>query len=230
MFVKDLAPLPGVEGALAVGWLEGDHAYASGSVSDEFLDALFEACVSKEIRKTRGWHPCTLCGPGAPYPIVEMRNGNSESLGHSEIEVTGPDRVRYAAPQLIYHYVVHHHYQPPIGFVQAVLHGEFAERISFVIRDFQRVEPELGSALKRGLTRRLGLTDDLADRIDLRIALVTIHSSFSCKPHRDVSALYVARHLIEIPWDGSVESGLAILESFCTSNELVFDEYWAKWR
>lgn len=50
--------------------------------------------------------------------------GRSIELGDAEIEVTGRDRIRYAAPQLIFHYIVHHEYQPPSGFVEAVLQGE----------------------------------------------------------------------------------------------------------
>jgi len=230
MFVTDLAPHPELDGVLAVGWLEHDHAFANGTVPGPFLDALFAACVSKQVRLTRGWQPCTLCGRGAPYPIVETWNGRSSPLGHSEIEVTGSDQIRYAAPQLIFHYVVRHRYQPPQAFVEAVLRGEFAEDVYVQIRDFQPVEAELGRTLKQGLTRRLGLAEDLADRIDLRIALATIQHSWANSPNQDVRVLYVARRAIEVPWDGSAPHGLAILDSFCESHDLAFDEHWAKWR
>lgn len=138
--------------------------------------------------------------------------------------------MRYAAPQLIFHYVAHHHYQPPAVFVQAVLHGEFAEDVYCQIRDFERMEPELARTLKHGLARRLGLADDLAERIDVRIALATIVSSFASHADRDVRMLYVARQAIEVPWDGTAAGGLAILDSYCESHELTFDEHWAKWR
>jgi len=41
-------------------------------------------------------------------------------MGDAEIAVTDRDRIRYAAPQLIFHYIVHHEHQPPSGFVEAV--------------------------------------------------------------------------------------------------------------
>lgn len=87
MSIPDLAPHPELDGVLAVGWLQGDHAYPKGPVSEPFLEALFEACESKEVRITRGWQDCTLCGRDAPHPIVETWNGRSSALGHSEIEV-----------------------------------------------------------------------------------------------------------------------------------------------
>ncbi len=227
MFVPDLAPHPELDGVLAVGWLQGDQPSTKGPVSEAFVDALFEACVSKEVRLTRGWQSCTLCGRDAPYPIVETWKGRSSPLGHSEIEVTGPDRRRYAAPQLIVHYVASHHYQPPAVFVEAVLHGEFSEDVYCQIRDFERMDADLAHTLKQGLTRRLGLADDLADRIDLRIALATVVRSFAGNPNQDVRLLYVAGHAIEVPWDGSAAGGLAILDSFCASHELGFEEHWA---
>lgn len=228
MFVPDLAPHPDVDGVRAVGWLDGDHAYPEGAASEAFVDALFEACVAKELRITRGWHRCSLCAV-APVPLVETWKGRSAALGHSEIEVIGADGVRYGAPQLIAHYVASHRYQPPAAFVDAVLRGEFAEDVYFQIRDLERMDDELARVLKQGLTRQLGLAEELADRIDLRIALATIQRSFAAHADQELRVLYVARQAIEVAWDGSLAGGLVILEAFCKSHELAFDEHWAKW-
>ena len=40
--------------------------------------------------------------------------------GSAEIRVRGANRV-YAAPELVYHYVVAHQYKPPREFIEAVL-------------------------------------------------------------------------------------------------------------
>jgi len=42
-------------------------------------------------------------------------------LGSAEIRVVGQDGTVYAAPDLIYHYVVVHDYRPPEEFIQAVM-------------------------------------------------------------------------------------------------------------
>ncbi len=49
--------------------------------------------------------------------------GNKEArLGSAEIRVVYEGKT-YAAPNMIYHYVVKHHYRPPDEFIQAVLKG-----------------------------------------------------------------------------------------------------------
>lgn len=44
-------------------------------------------------------------------------------VGSAEIRVFYQGKT-YAAPNLLYHYVVEHHYQPPSEFIEAVLHGD----------------------------------------------------------------------------------------------------------
>lgn len=44
-------------------------------------------------------------------------------LGLAEIRVAAVQGQLYAAPNLIYHYVVIHNYSPPVEFVRAVLAG-----------------------------------------------------------------------------------------------------------
>lgn len=50
------------------------------------------------------------------------RHGQERLIGSAEIRVFGADVV-YAAPTLIYHYVIVHHYKPPSAFVRALLTG-----------------------------------------------------------------------------------------------------------
>jgi hypothetical protein len=103
--------------ALNVGWLDNTHPYLQGETSREFHDRLFQFCLS-HVNLTRGWHMCNFCGFFGPV----MRRGQEAQLGSAEIRVVYGDEV-YAAPDLIYHYVVEHRYRPPEEFIQAVLEG-----------------------------------------------------------------------------------------------------------
>src|SRR2546428_13429610 len=77
---------------------------------------------STPVHQMRGYHKCELCS--APTSGVHVRRGDEEqSLGSAQIRVFGSGDATYAAPNLIYHYVVDHHYRPPEAFIQAVLEG-----------------------------------------------------------------------------------------------------------
>lgn len=105
---------------LNVGWLDGVHKYAQATVPKVFVDRLWLFCQNP-VFQTRGFHPCELCIP-ASKSIVVAYKGQMLELGSAEIRVLGKDVV-YAAPDLIYHYVVEHSYCPPNEFIQAVLDG-----------------------------------------------------------------------------------------------------------
>src|SRR5439155_5623857 len=69
-------------------------------------------------------------------------------LGGAEIRVFGERGRIYAAPNLIYHYVVAHHYKPPDEFLQALRQGRCPP------------EPEYLDLLERaGLSRTLVQND-----------------------------------------------------------------------
>ena len=75
------------------------------------------------VIQTRGFHVCKLCDM-SPTQIPTIKRGNETlKVGSAEIRVFGQDGTIYAAPNLIYHYVVDHHYRPPDLFIQAVLGG-----------------------------------------------------------------------------------------------------------
>ena len=77
----------------------------------------------------RGFHACAWCAPGedaATWLQVKPDYGpdaSCASIGNGEIRVRGEGLV-YAAPALIYHYVVDHNYRPPDEFIAAVLDGD----------------------------------------------------------------------------------------------------------
>ena len=89
-----------------------------GDTAIEFQERLLEFC-NGFVRPTRGWHNCELCHP---EPISPRAGNQLRSFGTAEIRVFYQGRI-YAAPNLIYHYVTEHNYQPPDEFIEAVLNG-----------------------------------------------------------------------------------------------------------
>ena len=103
-----------------VGWLDSVQNYPQGSVSQAFIERLWILC-RRRIMTMRGFHVCEFCDmPRDKVPTVQ-RGEEILSLGFAEIRVFSRSSRVYAAPNLIYHYVVEHHYQPPEEFIQAVL-------------------------------------------------------------------------------------------------------------
>lgn len=102
-----------------VGWLERARAFPVAEPRAGFLDALWEHCWIL-VMPTRGLHECDLC----PSPSVTyVRHGTRLLLGSGEIRVFDGRGDVFAAPNLIYHYVLEHRYRPPEDFVRAVEGG-----------------------------------------------------------------------------------------------------------
>lgn len=103
---------------LNIGWLESPHPFPRKKASEALLDALFESCLHR-VNQTRGYYLCQFCD--APTSGLEVsRNGRNAWLGSAEIRVEARDGSIYAAPDLIYHYVLEHDYDPPQEFVEAL--------------------------------------------------------------------------------------------------------------
>ena len=74
----------------------------------------------------RGFHNCEFCALswnewGKQHPNYG-ENAGLMGIGNGEIRVIG-NSMLYAAPALIYHYVIEHNYQPPQEFIDAILTG-----------------------------------------------------------------------------------------------------------
>jgi len=122
--------------ALNVGWLSKAHAYTTGDLPRRFLERLWSYC-GVFVNAMRGFARCELCEQASPWPVAITYLGKSLNLGSAEIRVIGPDHKIYASPNLIFHYIVEHHYLPPPEFVKAVCEGplpgsdEYAAAIAF---------------------------------------------------------------------------------------------------
>ena len=94
-------------GTVNIGWLDRWHAFPAGETSEEFQAKLQHLCLQR-VKQTRGFYSCDFC------------KGRNKPHSSAEIRVPGKGRV-YAAPELVYHYVVAHAYKPPEEFIAAVL-------------------------------------------------------------------------------------------------------------
>jgi hypothetical protein len=110
---------------LNVGWLDAHRHFDRGSVPPAFLDRLWGIC-KLPVAVAPGCLPCSLCVPARTATIVK-RGQESLLLGTAEIRVFGHGQRVFAAPDLIYHYVVDHAYLPPTEFIEAVLQGPSPE-------------------------------------------------------------------------------------------------------
>lgn len=125
--LEDLDPYRGCEAdenvgldPLAVGWLQRNQPYSTGTIPEPFPEALLAFCFPEHtVCATRATRSCPLCGERVA-PIT--RDGHTTQPGTAEIRVLGEDDI-FAAPDLIHHYVTIHGYQPPEVFIEAVLNG-----------------------------------------------------------------------------------------------------------
>ncbi len=142
-FFEDLSPYtyseaaPRGASARNVGWLDAKHDFPRERPRPELLDALWEYC-SILVVPTRGLHGCELCTSATN---TFARRETKLLLGSGEIRVLGSAGDVFAAPNLIFHYICDHQYQPPQEFRQAVEMG-----------------PHPTSAEYRRLLDRLGLS------------------------------------------------------------------------
>lgn len=129
-YFQDLTPYAyyGNEEALNIGWLSKNETFITGETSREFRERLYKFCLDVNIVKImRGFQECEFCELswsewGKNHPSYGEQ-AKLMSLGDGEIRVIGKSSSVYAAPALIYHYVVEHHYKPPQEFIDAVLNG-----------------------------------------------------------------------------------------------------------
>ena len=123
------SPIPQqLAGVFNVGWIERGRELVTGVVPEHLLTDLRRALRLSSCARMRGYHECEFCWPDVPptqFVIGDPQEtvddvGEKRFLGSSEIWVPGPAGIIYAAPDLIVHYVEHHHYLPPPSFIAAI--------------------------------------------------------------------------------------------------------------
>jgi hypothetical protein len=103
-----------------IGWLERNERFDEQRPGDDVLDLLWSFC-KVSIARMRGIHECGLDSCEDSY--IAARDSERLILGSAEIRVFGEDGMIYAAPTLIYHYVLAHRYKPPAQFLLALSRG-----------------------------------------------------------------------------------------------------------
>lgn len=112
---------PSSASVLNVGWLEAEHSFTLGGANEELLDGILYLLSTMRCNVTRGWHTCSVCDEFDVSSRYLFVNGKEIGLGDAEIWVPGPHDVWYAAPTLIYHYILAHNYVPPVEYQEAVI-------------------------------------------------------------------------------------------------------------
>lgn len=101
---------------VAFGWLDSEHPYATGSCPAPLVASL-EQAASRPLWRTRGYHRCPLCPPGAlpamPGTPYETASGEVLLLGDACLEIRARDKTTWVAPNLVLHYIETHGYLPP---------------------------------------------------------------------------------------------------------------------
>lgn len=105
---------------LNAGWLDRSEIFPQGETSQEFRDALTEHIRYSAVQ-TLGRHQCNLCNERGHRVRVQLEDGSVIPLGSCEIFVFADNGMIYAAPNLIYHYVMDCEYLPPDPFIEAVV-------------------------------------------------------------------------------------------------------------
>lgn len=121
-YYKDLTyySLHHFENAINIGWINDCNPFTQGTVDKIFLKNL-EEYIKTPFNTIRGYLKCDICGCDTYNISISNQKVN---LGYSEIRVISQDgKQKFAAPDMIYHYITNHNYLPPINFIEAVITG-----------------------------------------------------------------------------------------------------------
>lgn len=94
---------------IAVGYLDITEEYQKGIVSQNFINKLRQIWDTGSRLMSLGHHTCEFCGNAT---------SSSEKILQDE-----KNKVRYKFPEMIFHYMEKHDYQPPEDFVLFILIG-----------------------------------------------------------------------------------------------------------
>jgi hypothetical protein len=131
MYLPELSPYPYGKhpSKVSVGWLDRIHEYRRGATPDGFIARLSIFCHAP-VLYTLGSHTCDFC---------------QQATGTAEVWVFGADDTTYIAPDLVYHYVIEHHYIPPDAFIMAVMESPLPESPEYQLRVRQVREQKTGA-------------------------------------------------------------------------------------
>lgn len=100
--------------SIAVGYLDITKEYRKGPVSQNFINKLRQVWSTGGTLGSLGSHDCEFC----------IDEGNYEGRAKSSSEkvlIDKENNIAYKFPQMIFHYIEEHSYQPPEDFVLFIL-------------------------------------------------------------------------------------------------------------
>jgi hypothetical protein len=106
-----------VPGTVNIGWLGASADFVQMEPDEGLFDLVWDYCKIS-VAQFRGLHDCEYCYPRRSN--IGQRHGEMRQLGSAEIRVFAESGAVYAAPDLIYHYMVVHRYKPPDQFISAL--------------------------------------------------------------------------------------------------------------
>ena len=99
---------------VAVGYLDITEEYTKGVVSQNFLNKLRIVFDEGGCTMTLGFHECEFC-------IDEGNYENRVTSSSEKVIVDRENNIKYIFPEMIFHYIKKHNYQPPKEFVEFIL-------------------------------------------------------------------------------------------------------------
>lgn len=132
IYYKDLTcySLHHFENSYNVGWIDVKDDFPKATLSQEFITKLWEY-IKFPLNVHRSSND----------PALVQYNEEKKTLGFSEIRVLSKDgSKKYAAPDLIFHYITKYNYCPPEEFIEAVLTGPkpgSSEYIHFISKYYE---------------------------------------------------------------------------------------------
>ncbi|WP_373650867.1 hypothetical protein [Schlesneria sp. DSM 10557] len=121
--------LPGSAEYLYVGWIGAEQDFPTDVPDPQFISQLWNACRDSTFR-IKSYFRCLQCQ--SEYGPLPAEFDNEEiSLGDGFVVVEARPGVFLLAPNLIYHYVVAHHYSPPLEFKAGIMDGRVFPPIRF---------------------------------------------------------------------------------------------------
>jgi hypothetical protein len=124
-YLSDGSPCSAVPGGakhslVAIGWLDADHPFSTGAISEEGFRGICAHLTSpwEPPFATAGYHHCNFCQFGTS--ASEFRGYRFSSRSSSELFIPTGSRI-FVSPVSIAHYIAAHRYLPPAEFIAAVL-------------------------------------------------------------------------------------------------------------
>lgn len=103
---------------VAIGYLDITEEYQKGPVSQNFINKLRQVWGDGGVLGSLGHHECEFC----------IDEGNYETRAKSSCEkiiIDEKNNIQYKFPEMIFHYIEEHDYQPPEDFVLFILTTTF---------------------------------------------------------------------------------------------------------